>query len=115
MTVLPEWLPEGSEVVHLMRSRSPEGRTECCHRLRHEVPYKDRVTSNPAEVTCELMSTLDDIFVNSIVARRAALDKRVEEALPRLLEIRKRINRASSSAISDEFRNELLKLIDGGK
>lgn len=108
----PLRLEPGPEIVHLMRGRGRESRTLCCNRLRHEVRYSDRITSNPAEVTCEV--SLHDRFVNPIVERRTALDRRVKEAFPRLLEVRERINRASSSAISDEFRNELLKLIDGG-
>jgi hypothetical protein len=113
MTALPQWYGTDSEVVHLMLSRGQFGRTECCYRLRHEIPYKDRVTCHGAEVTCELI--LDDVFVNPIVERRTALQKRVEEALPRLLEVRARISRASLSEINDDFRNELLKLIDGGQ
>lgn len=102
----------GVEVVHLLRSLG-RVRTECCALLRHEIPYKDRVTVHPDEVTCEL--TRDDRFVNSIVDREAALNRRVEEALPRLLMIRARINRASSSELNADFRNELLKLIDWGQ
>lgn len=108
----PPWFDAGPEVVHLMTSRGQFGRTQCCYRLRHEVPYKDRVTSNPTEVNCELI--LDDVFVNPIIERRTALQNRVEEAFPRLMRMRDLINRASPSAISDDFRNELLKLIDGG-
>lgn len=102
----------GSEVVHLITLRGPD-RTECCKLPRHEVPYKDRVTAHPDQVTCEV--TWDDQFVNSIVDREAALTRRVEEALPRLLMLRARINRASSSELNADFRNELLKLIDWGQ
>lgn len=112
MTSLPEWFEPGPEVVHLMRARGPFAVTECCRQLRHDVPYGDKVTSDPELVTCEV--SWHEPLMNSIVARRAALDKRVEEAFPRLLGVRDQLNRASSSAIDDEFRNQLLKLIDGG-
>lgn len=109
----PLRLEPGREIVHLMRGRDRASRTLCCNRLRHEVRYSDRITSDPTEVTCEV--SLHDRFVNSVVDRHAALDRRVKEAFPRLLLVREKVMRASSSAISDDLRNELLRLIDGGQ
>lgn len=57
----------------------------------------------------------DDPLVNPIITREAALNRRVKEAFPRLMRARALIEGASSSNISDEFRRQLLELIDRGQ
>lgn len=98
-------------VVHLLRNRGRVG-TECCNLLRHQLGQNDTVTRNPEKATCEV--TLPQL-VNPIVDREASLNKRVKEAFPRLMEARARIDGASPSDISDDFRRQLLELIDRGQ
>lgn len=111
---LPNWVNwSGAEVVHLDPRRGLTGRTPCCNLPRHEVPYRDRITIHPEEVTCELNRGTPPL--NSIVDREAALSKRAGEALSRLLQVRGWLDKASPDQIDAEFRNQLLKLIDWGQ
>jgi hypothetical protein len=57
----------------------------------------------------------DRMSCDEIHHRHHLLGERAEEALPRLLELRARLMRASSSVINEPFRNELLRLIDEGR
>jgi hypothetical protein len=100
---------EPARVVHL--NPTPEGFTPCCGRTRTEVRRGDRFTLDLEQVNC---NGANPIRTQSIVDREAALKGRAKGALGRLLEVRARLERASSSIIDDTLRNELLGLIDRG-
>jgi hypothetical protein len=102
----------GPAVVHLISHWNRLDRTECCNLMREELPEGDWVTAIPDRTTCEVTAVAQ---INLIVDREAALNRRAQEALPRLLMLRARINRASSSELNADFRDELLKLIDWGQ
>lgn len=97
-------------VVHLLRNRGRVG-TECCNQFRHQLGQNDIVTRDPDKATCEVTLPI----MNPIVDREAALNSRVKEAFPRLMEVRALVDRAMASDISDDFRNQLLELIDRGQ
>jgi hypothetical protein len=56
----------------------------------------------------------DRMSCDEIHSRHHRLQGRAEGALGRLLDVRARLVRASSSVINEPFRNELLRLIDEG-
>ncbi len=56
----------------------------------------------------------DRMSCDDIHDRQRQLRGRAEEALGRLLEVRARLMRASSSVINSSYRDELLELIDKG-
>lgn len=56
----------------------------------------------------------DRMSCEEINARHARLQGRAEGSLERLLRLRARLVRASSSVINEPFRDELLRLIDEG-
>lgn len=111
MSGLPSWAT-GPEVVHLDPRMGRSGLTPCCGLKREELPYKDRVTVDETQVTCEVARRTP--IMNPIVDREAALSRRAGEALQRLLTIRAWVAQASPDQIEPEFRNQLLKLIDWG-
>lgn len=57
----------------------------------------------------------DRTSCEEIHARHRQLQGRADGALERLLELRARLVRASSSVINEPFRNELLQFIDEGR
>lgn len=57
----------------------------------------------------------DRMSCEEINDRHAQLRGRAEGALERLLELKARLMRASSSVINSSFRDELLELIDKGR
>lgn len=99
---------EPARVVHL--NPSPDGYTACCGRTRQEVRRGDRFTLDWEQVNC---NRANPPRVNSIINREAVLSGRAKGALGRLIELRARLDRASSSTIDEEFRNQLLRIIDG--
>src|SRR4051812_26011854 len=97
--------------THLPPTR--EGDTPCCGRAKTEGRPGGEVSLDYEQVTCN--GLLRQPGPNPIVRRKAALRGRAEGSLERLLQVRARLNRASSSCISATFRDELLELIDRGK
>lgn len=106
------WIGDPVETVH---SVPPPGYrfTACCRVDIDELDGGDRLTSDHTQVTCPF-GLRGQFGVNSIVNRKAELMGRAEGALSRLLGVRALLVRASSSEVSDEFRKQLLSLIDHG-
>lgn len=57
---------------------------------------------------------MDRMSCEEIHRRHAELQGRADGALGRLIELRARLMRASSSVINSGFRDELMELIDRG-
>lgn len=108
-----EWLADEGE-VH-MAPPPGESLTPCCNLGLDELPSdKDRVTTLPDEVTCAVSWRGRSVPAPSLLMA-AMKGGKLEGSLERLLKVRARLIRASSSEINSGLRDELLRLLDRGE
>lgn len=90
-------------------------RTLCCNIEMSELPSpQDRVSCDWVDVTCPV-NWPGRRVVESIVELEAQSAEKAKGSLDRLLGVRARLIRASSSEINSRLREELLGMIDQGE
>lgn len=99
-----------SEEVH-MAPPPGESFTPCCNLGLSELPGGDVVTDDPESVTCAV-SWSGRLIPSSSLMRAIRSRGEVEESQEKLLKVRARIVRASSSEMNSRVREELLRLLD---
>lgn len=88
--------------------------TPCCNQPLSDLPRHHLLTDDPVEVTCPVSwSGRGDL--DRMVEQQARSAEKAGESLERLLKVRARLARASSSEINSQLRRELLGLIDRGE
>jgi hypothetical protein len=86
--------------------------TPCCNRGISELHDGDSLTDIPDEVTCPV-SWSGRLIPSSSLMRAIRSRGETEGSQEKLLKVRARIVRASSSEMNSKTREELLRLLDG--